>query len=62
MFVNVEQLFYELGAIDQVDAIVLGGSRSTGRDDPGSDYDVYVYITGAVSEDVRRGSLKMLHC
>ena len=53
MTTDVEKLFEELGNIPQVEAIALGGSRATGRNDEKSDYDVYVYITERIEEKVR---------
>lgn len=53
MTVDVYKLFEEIGSLPQVEAIALGGSRATGRNDEKSDYDVYVYITGRIEEDVR---------
>jgi len=58
MNVNADALFEELGSLPQVEAIALGGSRTTGRQDETSDYDVYVYLTGTVEERVRRGILE----
>lgn len=58
MTVDVNKLFEELGGIEQVEAIALGGSRSTGRYDEKSDYDVYVYINGNIDESVRKGILE----
>lgn len=58
MNVNVDALFEELSSLSQVEAIALGGSRATGRNDEKSDYDVYVYLTGAIEEAVRRGILE----
>ena len=58
MNVNVDALFEELSSLSQVEAIALGGSRATGRNDEKSDYDVYVYLTGAIEETVRRGILE----
>lgn len=58
MTVDVNKLFEELGGIEQVEAIALGGSRSTGRYDEKSDYDVYVYINGTIDESVRKGILE----
>ena len=58
MRVDVNELFKELGEISQVEAIALGGSRATGRNDEKSDYDVYVYITDAIDENVRRSILE----
>ena len=58
MTVDVTALFRELGELPQVEAIALGGSRATGRNDEKSDYDVYVYITREIPEQVRRGILE----
>ena len=58
MIVDVNSLFEEIGNLSQVEAIALGGSRATGRSDEKSDYDVYVYITGSISENDRRRILE----
>ena len=58
MTADVEKLFAELSGIPQVEAIALGGSRATGRNDEKSDYDVYVYLTDSVDESVRRNILE----
>ena len=50
----VNQLFAELAALPQVEAIALGGSRAGVHFDEKSDYDVYLYCTGPVPEKVRR--------
>ena len=55
---NVSGLLEELGQIEQVEAIALGGSRATGRNDEKSDYDVYVYITEKMDEQVRKQILE----
>ena len=39
-----QQLFKEFAQLDQVEAIVLGGSRAGQHFDKDSDYDVYVYL------------------
>ena len=57
MTVDVEKLFRELGNLPEVEAIALGGSRATGRQDETSDYDVYVYITEPVAASVRKDIL-----
>lgn len=57
MTVDVNELFEELGSLPQVEAIALGGSRATGRNDEKSDYDVYVYTTGPIDEVQRRNIL-----
>ena len=54
MTIDVNELFEELGNLSQVEAIALGGSRATGRNDEKSDYDVYVYITARIDEKERR--------
>ena len=54
MTVDVNCLFEELGNLSQVEAIALGGSRATGRNDAKSDYDVYVYITDEIPANDRR--------
>jgi len=53
----VEQLFQELCALDAVEALALGGSRAGEHFDAASDYDVYLYCTGQIPEDVRRDIL-----
>ncbi|MBR6643880.1 MAG: DUF4037 domain-containing protein [Lachnospiraceae bacterium] len=57
MKIDVNNLFEELGGLSQVEAIALGGSRATGRSDAKSDYDVYVYISDRIDEEVRRNIL-----
>lgn len=54
----VEKLFEELSALPQVEAIALGGSRAGEVYDEQSDYDVYLYCTGPVEENVRRQILQ----
>ncbi len=58
MAVDVNKLFTELGNLPRVEAIALGGSRATGRNDPTSDYDVYVYITGPIDAQERQAILE----
>lgn len=50
----VEQLLEELSALEQVEAVALGGSRAGAVYDAHSDYDVYLYCTSPVPEEVRR--------
>lgn len=50
----VEELFRELSMLDEVKAIALGGSRAGDTFDEKSDYDVYLYCTGAVDENIRK--------
>lgn len=50
----VNALFHDLAALPEVEAIALGGSRAGKHFDDHSDYDIYLYCTGPVSEDRRR--------
>lgn len=52
-----DQLFQELSALPQVEAIALGGSRAGDCFDVQSDYDIYLYCTAPVPEEVRRNIL-----
>lgn len=54
----VEKLFEELSALDEVEAIALGGSRAGDVFDEKSDYDVYLYCTASVPVEVRDAILK----
>ena len=58
MKIDINELIEELGSLPQVEAIALGGSRATGRNDEKSDYDVYVYITESICEVDRRNILE----
>ena len=58
MKIDVEKLFEEFSQISQVEAIALGGSRATGRNDEKSDYDVYVYLSDSVDANTRRSVLE----
>lgn len=51
------QLIHQLSQIPQIEAIALGGSRATDRFDEASDYDVYLYCTAPVPEELRRDIL-----
>ena len=54
----VNELFRELSALPQIEAIALGGSRAGDRFDEKSDYDIYLYCTGPIGEGVRREILR----
>lgn len=41
--------------LDEVDAVALGGSRSTGENDAKSDYDIYVYCSGDLTLEQKSG-------
>ena len=56
---NINRLFEEIGSIPEVEAIAVGGSRATGRNDEKSDYDVYIYITGTIDENIRKNILNL---
>ena len=53
----VDQLFSELASLPQIEAIALGGSRAGACYDENSDYDVYLYCTAPIPEDIRRDIL-----
>jgi len=42
---NLEEVLLALKSLDTVEAVALGGSRSTGANDENSDYDIYVYFS-----------------
>lgn len=56
-----EKLFSQLSTLPQVEAIALGGSRAGTHFDESSDYDIYLYCTAPISEEVRREILSK-HC
>lgn len=49
-----EKLFEELAQLEQVEAVVLGGSRAGEQYDQDSDYDVYVYLKDSIAPEIRR--------
>lgn len=57
----VQDIFNEFAKFSQVRSIALGGSRAVRRNDAFSDYDVYVYVTGMIPAEERRGILEP-HC
>ncbi|MCG3119306.1 MAG: hypothetical protein ALAOOOJD_01693 [bacterium] len=50
-----ENIAQKFGALPQVEAVTLAGSRTAGVADPKSDFDLYVYITAEIPLDIRRG-------
>lgn len=54
----IQQLFDAFSALPEVEAISLGGSRAGNHYDEKSDYDIYLYCTAPISEDIRRGILE----
>lgn len=53
----VDGLFRALCALDEVEALALGGSRAGTHFDRASDYDVYLYCLGPIPEETRRAIL-----
>lgn len=53
-----EKLYREFSALPQVEAIALGGSRAGTHFDEKSDYDMYVYVTEPIPEEIRRPILE----
>lgn len=56
-----QKLFKELARLDQVEALVLGGSRAGQNFDQDSDYDVYVYLSAPLDLQMRQSILSN-HC
>ena len=54
----VNALFSEFSSLPQVEAIALGGSRAGNCYDEKSDYDVYLYCTAPVPEELRNNILQ----
>ena len=54
----IQQLFDAFASLPEIEAIALGGSRAGNHYDEKSDYDIYLYCTAPISEDVRRGILE----
>lgn len=53
-----QNLICELTALPQIEGIALGGSRAGDHFDEKSDYDVYLYCTAPIAEDIRHGILE----
>jgi predicted nucleotidyltransferase len=60
-FIMRDQIFSQtidlFRQFEEVDAIILGGSRATGKHDSDSDYDVYVYLNRELSAEKRSSAL-----
>lgn len=54
----IEDLFRDFSNLAQVEAIALGGSRAGEVFDEKSDYDIYLYCTGEVTEEEKRSILE----
>lgn len=53
-----EKLIERLYLCEKIEALVLGGSRATGKNDDNSDFDYYVYLSEDLSENERQLMLK----
>ena len=54
---NLEEILLALKSLDTVEAVALGGSRSTGASDENSDYDIYVYCAEIPTAETRENLL-----
>lgn len=54
---NVQEIYNKFEELKQVEALALGGSRASGNNDEKSDYDLYVYVTDKIDENVREAFL-----
>lgn len=66
MSINIKDEYFNsiinaLREYDEVDAIALGGSRSTGICDEKSDYDIYVYCKGELTNEMKSKAITP-HC
>ncbi|WP_160679350.1 nucleotidyltransferase domain-containing protein [Clostridium sp. C8-1-8] len=50
----VKEMIEEFTKINEVEGILLAGSRATNTYDDGSDYDIYIYSTSEISIDRRK--------
>ena len=50
----INNLLKELSEINEVEAIAIGGSRSTNTYDEKSDYDIYLYCNGKIDIKLRK--------
>lgn len=53
---NLEEILLALKSLDTVEAVALGGSRSTGASEENSDYDIYVYCAEIPTAETKRKS------
>jgi len=53
-FIKTIEIFKDF---DEVDALALGGSMATGKNDSASDYDVYVYLNKDLCTEKRKNAL-----
>lgn len=50
---NLNSIISAFENLRQIDAVVLGGSRSTGLNDENSDYDIYVYLNSELDNETK---------
>nr|WP_303672242.1 nucleotidyltransferase domain-containing protein [Ruminococcus bromii] len=55
---NLEEILLALKSLDTVEAVALGGSRSTGASEENSDYDIYVYCAEIPTAETRENLLE----
>lgn len=55
---NLKEILLALKSLDAVEAVALGGSRSTGEADENSDYDIYVYCSEIPTGETREKLLE----
>ena len=55
---NLEEILLALKSLDEVEAVALGGSRSTGASDKNSDYDIYAYCSEIPTGETREKLLE----
>lgn len=49
----IEKILREFEKLPSVEAIAIGGSRSTNNYDEKSDYDIYIYVSSPIDEKIR---------
>ena len=57
MQINIQDIYSKFRSLEQTEALALGGSRASGRNDEKSDYDLYVYVTDDIEESTREEML-----
>lgn len=53
-----DEIVKQFSQMDKVEAIALGGSRSTGANDEKSDYDLYIYCNDTITPEEKRAILE----
>ncbi|MCL1827362.1 MAG: nucleotidyltransferase domain-containing protein [Candidatus Cloacimonetes bacterium] len=54
---EIKSIINEFSHLDEIQAITIGGSVSTGKADDKSDFDIYVYLDRSLEQNVRRDIL-----